>query len=281
MIIWLASYPKSGNTWVRAIISSLLFSEDGNFNFDLIKNIKQFPVSEQFSQFTNNFENFEEIKKYWILAQETLNLDNQIKFLKTHHLNCKIGNYSFTNKNNTLATIYIVRDPRNLINSLSNHFSFTAEESKNFMLSPGSLSGKKGSISLNKKILPIVLGTWSEHYRFWKNKNSDYLLIKYEELVEQPEFQLQRIIKFLKNYIPIKTDNKKNKKILETTSFENLKDLEEEGTFEENAFQSTNIKKTFFNLGPKNNWEEILDKKIKEEIEIKLSIEMKELGYLQ
>ena len=281
MIIWLASYPKSGNTWVRAIISSLIFSKDGDFNFNLIKNIKQFPVSEQFKQFTNKFESFEEIKKYWILAQETLNLDNQIKFLKTHHLNCKIGNFSFTNKNNTLATIYIVRDPRNLVNSFSNHFSFTTEESKNFILSPGVLSGKRGSISLNKNFLPVVIGTWSEHYRFWKNKNSDYLLIKYEDLVEQPEFQLQRIIKFLKNYIPIKTDNKKNKKILETTSFENLKDLEEKGTFEENAFQSSNIKKTFFNLGPKNNWKEVLDKKIKEEIEIKLSNEMEELGYLK
>ena len=106
-------------------------------------------------------------------------------------------------------------------------------------------------------------------------------MIKYEDLVEQPEFQLQRIIKFLKNYIPIKTDNKKNNKILETTSFENLKDLEEKGTFEENAFQSSNIKKTFFNLGPKNNWKEVLDKKIKEEIEIKLSNEMEELGYLK
>ena len=92
MIIWLASYPKSGNTWVRAIISSLIFSKDGDFNFSLIKNIKQFPVSEQFKQFTNKFESFEEIKKYWILAQETLNLDNQIKFLKTHHINCKIEN---------------------------------------------------------------------------------------------------------------------------------------------------------------------------------------------
>ena len=43
MIIWLASYPKSGNTWVRSIISSLLYSIDGDFNFDLIKKIKQFP----------------------------------------------------------------------------------------------------------------------------------------------------------------------------------------------------------------------------------------------
>ena len=44
MIIWLASYPKSGNTWVRSIISALLYTDDGNFNFNLINNIRQFPT---------------------------------------------------------------------------------------------------------------------------------------------------------------------------------------------------------------------------------------------
>ena len=36
MIIWLASYPKSGNTWVRAMLSSLLYTDDGYFN---VKNL--------------------------------------------------------------------------------------------------------------------------------------------------------------------------------------------------------------------------------------------------
>ncbi len=62
MIIWLASYPKSGNTWVRSIISSLLFTEDGNFNFNIIKNIKQYPIKEQFEEFITNFEDLNEIK---------------------------------------------------------------------------------------------------------------------------------------------------------------------------------------------------------------------------
>ena len=52
--------------------------------------------------------------------------------LKTHNLNCNIDNYSFSDKNNTLATIYIVRDPRNLVNSISNHFGKSIKESKNF-----------------------------------------------------------------------------------------------------------------------------------------------------
>ena len=43
MIIWLTSYPKSGNTWVRSIVAALMYTDDGVFNFDLFKRIRQFP----------------------------------------------------------------------------------------------------------------------------------------------------------------------------------------------------------------------------------------------
>ena len=43
MIVWLASYPKSGNTLVRSFIYSLLFSNDGNPKLDELNRIKQFP----------------------------------------------------------------------------------------------------------------------------------------------------------------------------------------------------------------------------------------------
>ena len=43
MIIWLASYPKSGNTWVRSIITALAYSNDGKFEMKLLSQIHQFP----------------------------------------------------------------------------------------------------------------------------------------------------------------------------------------------------------------------------------------------
>ena len=51
MIVWCASYPKSGNTWIRAIIVSLLYSEDGIFNFNMLKKMGQFPIRHQFKDF--------------------------------------------------------------------------------------------------------------------------------------------------------------------------------------------------------------------------------------
>ena len=78
MIIWLASYPKSGNTWLRSIISSLLYSDDGNFKFEQLKKIQQFPEKKFFKDFVKDFNNFNEIKENWILAQEIINLKNQL-----------------------------------------------------------------------------------------------------------------------------------------------------------------------------------------------------------
>ncbi len=279
MIVWLASYPKSGNTWVRSIIASLIYTNDGIFNFTLLEKIKQFPIADQFKHFTENVDDLNELKKYWIPAQDYLNLDNQIKFFKTHQLNCKINNYSFTNKKNTLATIYIVRDPRNLISSISNHYSLTEEEAKNFLLQPKILINKNKNIK-KYKVSPVILGKWKEHYRFWKNNNHAFHLIKYEDLIYNPDYELDKIINFLKKFMEINTNPKKNQNILNTTNFNYLKSLEEKGQFNENAFSYEDNKKKFFHLGPENNWKNTLNNKIKLDIETELKDEMLELNYL-
>ena len=54
MIIWLASYPKSGNTWLRSLLSAYFFSQNGKFNFKLLKNIKQFSSKEILLKYENN-----------------------------------------------------------------------------------------------------------------------------------------------------------------------------------------------------------------------------------
>ena len=135
MIIWLASYPKSGNTWVRSMIAALIHSNDGVFNFELLKNIQQFPEKKFFKDIINDFSNFDEIKQNWIEAQERINLNNQINIFKTHQGKYTVGEHNFTNNDNTLGVIYVVRDPRNLIKSISNHFTLDLEKSYHKQLS--------------------------------------------------------------------------------------------------------------------------------------------------
>ena len=119
MIIWLASYPKSGNTWVRSIITSLINTTNGEFNFEKLKFIDQFPEKKYFKNLVRNFGDINEISKNWNLAQEQINLDKKIRFFKTHQGKYTVGGYNFTNTNNYVGTIYIVRDPRNLVKSMA------------------------------------------------------------------------------------------------------------------------------------------------------------------
>ena len=122
MIIWLASYPKSGNTWIRLFLDNLFSSSD---KFHINQNlIQQFPLRKHFYGLTKNINNQNELAKNCIDAQLRLNLDGKIKILKTHNALWKFNNgeYSFTDEINTIGVIHIVRDPRNIVTSILNYF---------------------------------------------------------------------------------------------------------------------------------------------------------------
>jgi len=283
MIIWLASYPKSGNTWIRTFISSLIFSKDGISNFNNLEKIPQYPMRRHFYNLVENFQNINEIKKNWITSQDKMNLDNKIKFLKTHHVNCKIDTDGFTNLDNTKGVIYIVRDPRNVVTSIKNHFSLnTYEDAKKFIFDDHRWLGfisHKNKIRDNK--LPTLISSWSNNYKSWKNISENFLLIKYEDLLMDPDNEFAKIVKFLSSILNIEFNKNIITEAIKTSSFDNLKKLEKSGLFGESvADTKSGDKKDFFYLGPENDWKRLLDNKISKEIEQKFQNEMKELKYL-
>jgi len=274
MIIWLASYPKSGNTLVRSILALLIYSENGNFNFDLLKKIDQYPQKKHFKGLTDKFDNLFEVSKFWIFSQDKLNADKKIKFLKTHHLRCGINNYTFTNKNNTAGVIYIVRDPRDVIISYARHSSYSIEDCWIDMTT------SDNCIFTNKNLISL-LGSWSDHYNSWTKNNKNLLLIKYEDLLNNKKKETIKIINFINNFTNISISNEKINNCLNTTTFENMQHMEEKGLFiENNIDKKTGKKIKFFNKGKKDEWKNILDYKIRIEIEEKFKKEMKELNYI-
>ena len=125
MIIWLASYPKSGNTWVRSFLSAYYFTDDGKFDFSLLENFNQFPSKD----FVNkNLKSPNEIVNYWHPIQEEILKNKKIRLLKTHNALIELGNIKFTTPKYTLGVIYILRDPRNMITSLKNHTDISDDE---------------------------------------------------------------------------------------------------------------------------------------------------------
>ncbi len=199
MIIWCASYPKSGNTWVRSIITSLIYSSDGIFNFSLLRKIGQFPRRDHFRGLTDDFTNLNNLSKYWIQAQERINYDGKLKIFKTHNGNYNFSGNDFTNKKNTYAVIYIVRDPRNMIASLSNHYQQDFKITTDFLLNDESFLLNKDPKYKTEENIITLLGSWKNHYNSWKI-SSNLLLIRYEDLVIDIKSQVNRLSNFLKKF---------------------------------------------------------------------------------
>ncbi len=286
MIIWLASYPKSGNTWLRFLIMSLMMKGKSETSLEHLSGIKQFPSSQQYERLkinNINYSNLNEISNYWIETQKIINLDKSIKFFKTHNALCKVNNNIFTDLNNTLGVIYIVRDPRNVISSINNHYHHVdLEFSKNFIFDERKGIMNKSKFSANSDYaLPQIIGSWKTHYNSWKNMKKNYLLIKYENLVINPKKEFKKVTDYLQKILGINFSNSLINKAIELSSFERLQNLEKSKGFSESVVDpNSGVRKKFFNLGPKNNWNKILDKKISDEIERKFQKEMIELDYI-
>ena len=286
MFVWLASYPKSGNTLVRSMIATYFFSKDGVFDFNLIKNIKQFPNITLFENLGIDITNDEEVIKNYIKVQETFNKKDSVQFLKTHSYLFNFWNkYPFTNLNNSLGVIYIVRDPRNVATSFAKFSNFSIEESADSMINELHFGGNLEAKKKHGERTKVWTGTWNSNFNSWKSFKSQqrYLLVKYEDLITDSELTFLKILKFIHNIKKVKftVDQTKLKNVIKTTSFENMQNLEKEkGFIEGKVDKKTGKKIPFFNLGSKNDWRQLLDSKIKKKLEVAFEKEMKELGYL-
>ena len=284
MFIWLASYPKSGNTLVRSMLASYFFSKDGIYDFSLIENIKQFPNIKLFEDLGIDIKNEKEVIANYIRVQQSFNKRESVQFLKTHSYLFNIENSAFTDLNNTLAVIYIVRDPRNVVTSLANHKALSVDEATDILVNSWCVEGNLNSFNYTERTT-LYTGTWASNYKSWKSFKSQgkYLLIKYEDLINKKEEVLLKILKFIyklnKKFFEI--DKVKFKNVIDSTSFERMKALEMEVGFNESKINKKTGKKiNFFNLGKKNDWKKMIDPKIKEKIENTFKEEMEELGYL-
>lgn len=280
MIIWLASYPKSGNTLLRSIIGTYFFSKDGEFKFDYVYQIGQFPQLNYFDRIGINTSNDKEIFKNYVNAQNLINENNKkIKFFKTHSafFEHKEKNSNFTNEANSLGAIYVVRDPRNVATSYAHHYSVDIDEATKRICN-------KGLFNVKTDLLPeTYLSSWGNHYLSWKRKDLKVLLVKYEDLIKDKKKSLINIFKFFETLGMNKSvfNIAKLNKVIKSTDFQKMKELEKKKGFHESALDpKTGKKKDFFNKGPNNNWENNLTDKNRKYIEENFKKEMQELGYL-
>ena len=283
MIFWIASYPKSGNTWIRTLISSYYYTKDGIFNESKIHNIDQFPQKKYFKDFKYDKTIVNDTARLWLKAQKKINLDKKLRFFKTHNAFGNLNGNPFTDNTNSIGAIYVVRDPRNVITSLKNHYELNDNQAYSWMINENNYLYDTHNFKEDGYSDFQFISSWSTNYKSWKvQKKIPIKIIKYEDLLKETYLIFKDLINFintlLKNSEQINGD--KLKKVIDSTLFDKLRKEEQDKGFTESVLSRDGKRKIpFFNLGPKNDWNKILNIKMVKKIEEVFAESMKDLSY--
>ncbi len=267
MIFWIASYPKSGNTWLRTLISSYYYSEDGIYTDNIIKKIGQFPEKRHFNEFEYDQNIITDTSRLWLKAQQKINQDKKLRFFKTHNAFGALNNQQFTDRENSIGCIYIVRDPRNVITSLKNHYEMNDEKALKWMANEKNFIYDVQNLKKDGYSDFQFISSWETNYKSWiVQKQIPFMIVKYESLLKETYVVFKDIIEFINKTTGINNKIYKNKlkNSVQSTSFNKLKDNEKKHGFSEAIISKKSNKKIpFFFLGPENDWRKILSKDLK------------------
>ncbi|MBD1168474.1 sulfotransferase domain-containing protein [Pelagibacterales bacterium SAG-MED06] len=283
MIFWISSYPKSGNTWLRILLSSYYFTKDGFYDESVLKNIDQFPQKKFFDEFNYDPRVVTDTIKFWIKAQEKINQDKKLRFFKTHNAFGALNNFHFTNKNNSIGCVYVVRDPRNVITSLKNFYEMNDDQAFKWITNKNQYIYDVNKFEKDGYSDFQFISSWDTNFESWKvQKKIPIKIIRYEDLLNQTFKVVSEVITFINQTTDNneKINKNKIKNVINSSSFSKLQDKEKNEGFSEAPKSKGGDKKIpFFNLGPKNNWKIILNDDLKDKLNNIFKKKLEELSY--
>lgn len=278
-VFWLASYPKSGNTWLRLALESL---RAGGARVDLTSSAAdEAPIASHRRLFDTMLEvsssdlTAEEIEELRPRAYELLSLTSQKALLcKVHDAWTRTasGEPIFPQPV-TLGAIYIVRDPRDVAISCAHYFGITLDESIDRLADPDFKLAKMGEKLLDQ--VPHSLLGWSGHVASWLDApGMPPFLVRYEDMVADFQTELSRIA----DYLGWTVTHEAVAQAVEATRFEVLRAAETRQGFGGRPARASGY---FFRRGVAGGWRDTLTSDQVECIESKHGPMMSRLGYLQ
>lgn len=274
-IYWLVSYPKSGNTWMRAIISNYLANSDepvdiNNFQTDGICSNRHY--FDELLSLPSSDMSEDEIKVYQpeVFKELSKNAKKNL-YIKVHDA------YTFNKENKaifpkdiTKGVLYIIRNPLDVVVSYSHHNSSEIEKTiKNLNNENFTIAKSKKSLSSQ---LPQQMLSWSGHINSWINSDLPIHIMRYEDMLNKPYETFSKALEFL----GFEIDKNRLEKTIRFSSFEELKKQEEEKSFNEKPLNA----KSFFRNGKVKGYENILTLDMIEEIKNNNYTLMKKFNYL-
>lgn len=272
-IWWLASYPKSGNTWVRMFLNAYItgFPLDLNTGFQYAYGDNLITYFQSVAcRPANNLTVTEQVfyRPAVLMTHLSMSAAKHIA-LKTHHAKVQVDGIPLFPPKVSAGAVYIVRDPRDIVISFADHLGQSIDDTIKSM--------NERQYVLEHRITKLIhiLTTWSLHVTTWTKKNVDIAVkvIKYEDMIENPEYEFERILEAL-GFDTINRD--RFNFALDQTRFENLQTLEEK-----NGFKECGKGKKFFRVGKSGQWKTILTPEQIQQIEEDHGEVMEELGYIE
>lgn len=249
-IVWLASYPKSGNTWTRAFLHNFIAQEDAPKEgaYD-INRMNVLSTSDNGPQWYTQVlgkpakeATHQEIAQARPLVHKFIHDQSTgFIFLKTHNALVVHDNVPLHTPQYTAGGIYIVRNPLDVVISYSFHLGRSFDETMDIMEKIGFTS------PTTEKAVFQIQGAWSENVYSWTKKPNPALhIMRYEDMLENPRGAFKELVQFLQ--LPV--EEERLSKAIAKASFKNLQEMEKEKGFRERPEHA----EKFFREGRAGQW---------------------------
>jgi len=275
-VVWLASYPKSGNTWFRVFMTNLLSDSNTPANINDLAETSISSSRKVFDDYTglsSSDLSFEEIDKlrpevYRMQSEES----SELLFKKVH------DKFYYVDKNQPLfppeiskGIIYLIRNPLDVLVSFAYHSAKPVDKMVSALNNPEYAFCDKNDRLQNQ--LRQILGSWSEHVQSWtEQKHIPIHVIRYEDMINNTFQSFSNAIHFLN----IDKTDQQIKDGIQKSDFRILSEQEKESGFKEKMIKST----SFFRKGQIGDWRNHLDKKTQNKIIENHKDTMMKFGYL-
>lgn len=249
-INWLASYPKSGNTWLRMMLSNY-FSKDGSSHdinasgvtAAMAASRRQFDESVGVPSADLLFSEVQSLRPY--VYAHLAHQNQRPIWMKVHDAQQRLPNDEcLFPAEASCAAIYIVRDPRDVAVSFSFHAGLSLDECVVHLCDPAHMVARR-----SRHQLPQILGTWSDHVASWVDQEAiPICVIRYEDMLADPAVQLTRALRFARPDITI--DEARVRRAAEQSRFASLQAMEDRHGFREKPRGA----ERFFRSGRAGDW---------------------------
>lgn len=275
-IVWLASFPKSGNTWTRNFLHNLLnileFGADAPQDINAMNELTFWEISARWyadylgkpiSEATH-----EEVAALRSKVQADIaDCIDGLALVKTHNCLVKDRGYPLINFEVTAGAVYIVRNPLDVAISFASHMGTDVDDAIEQMAMWGL------ETSINDKSIHEIYGSWSQNVGSWTHQPHEAVYVmRYEDMLKDPYGTFGR----LALHLLLHPTAEQLRLAVERSSFESLKQQEAEHGFKEKPDKA----QRFFREGKSGQWHEQLTRRQVRRIVQDHHVQMKRLGYL-